>query len=89
MRATLVSVAAGDVIAFGALYDHLALATYTVCRVWSRQPFDVAMQKTWLFVWVNAATLCLRPSPTRMVILDVAYAMSCSSASPDGRRRAG
>lgn len=69
----------GDTRAFARMYDSLATATYTVCTRTGSPDQDSAMHKTWLYIWVNAASLRLLKIPTRTLILEIAQEMATTT----------
>ena len=72
----LTSVGAGDMDAFSELYDSLAAATYALCALSTTPMQDDAMRRTWLYIWVNAASLQLLNMPTRALVLNIAHEMA-------------
>ena len=74
----LEQVAAGDALAFGALYDTFVAETYAICLHNCANPSaaDTAMVKTWIFVWSHAAALNAQAGSTRHVVLSTAWAIT-------------
>lgn len=72
LRVAFKHVAAGDTQAFSRLYDQLANASYSVCTEIDAPGRDRIMLATWMFVWVNAASLYAMNKPVEALVLSVA-----------------
>ncbi|MET3770369.1 hypothetical protein ABIB15_003079 [Marisediminicola sp. UYEF4] len=71
-------VAAGDALAFGALYDAFTAETYAIC-LWkfaTPSSADKAMVKIWIFIWSHAASLNEQTGSTKSVVLSTAWAVT-------------
>ena len=74
----LEQVAAGDRVAFSALYDAFASATYAICLTHMKDAAaaDTAMIQTWIFIWTHATALNTQPGSTRFIVLSSARAVA-------------
>ncbi|KFF60422.1 hypothetical protein JF66_04585 [Cryobacterium sp. MLB-32] len=80
-------VAAGDVEAFGALYDAFVAETYAIClRNMPGQAADRAMAALWMFVWANAAALNEQAGTTKSIVLSAAWAITTDRSTSSLRR---
>lgn len=85
LRTAFKQVADGDTDAFGRLYDQLANTSYSVCTEIDAPGRDRIMLATWIFVWVNAASLYAMNKPVEALVLSVAR--DVGAAGVNGRDR--
>lgn len=73
-------VAAGDVLAFGLLYDAFVSETYAIClhNLTHRAAAEKAMTRIWLYIWSHAAALNDQAGSTRSIVLSTAWAATSS-----------
>ena len=78
-------VAAGDVLAFGSLYDAFGSLydafvadTYAICLYKCANPSsaDKAMVRIWIFIWRHAAALNEQAGSTKFIVLSTAWTVT-------------